>query len=170
VDVYLAIVSKREVRQYADRPVPEEVVRRILEAGRISGSGANKQPWRFLVVESPELVERLADTVFVPSTVQGAKLVIVVAVSGGGPTAFDAGRASQNMMLAAWGDGVGSCPNGMPDRAKAAAVLGLGDSEEPLIVLTFGYPAKGIDPERLTPEQWTARADRKPLEEIAPRL
>jgi len=63
VDTFLAIASKRDTRRYADRPVPEEVERRILEAGRITGSARNRQPWRFLVVESRERREQLAGAV-----------------------------------------------------------------------------------------------------------
>jgi len=49
VDTFLAIASKRDTRRYADQAVPEEVLRRILEAGRVSGSARNRQPWRFTV-------------------------------------------------------------------------------------------------------------------------
>jgi nitroreductase len=59
VDTYLAVASKRDWRSYADRPVPPEVERRILDAGRVSGSAMNRQPWVFVVVESPEAKERL---------------------------------------------------------------------------------------------------------------
>jgi len=55
VDTYLAVASKRDWRSYADRPVPEDVQRRIVDAGRLSGSSVNTQPWTFVVVESAEL-------------------------------------------------------------------------------------------------------------------
>ena len=67
-----------------------------------------------------------------------APFAVVVAVHGKGPTTFDAGRAAQNMMLAAWDLGVGSCPNGMPDRAAAAEILGLREGEVPAIIVSFG--------------------------------
>jgi nitroreductase len=169
VDGFLLIVSKREVREYADRPLPEVVVHRILEAGRIAGSSANKQARRFVVVETPELVERLAETVYISNTVLGAKLVVAIALTEGG-TGFDAGRAAQNMMFAAWNDGVGSCPNGMKDRSTAAELLELREGEEPAIVLTFGYPATERDPERRSPEEWIGRANRKPFDEAVTRL
>ena len=87
----------------------------VIEAGRVSGSSRNSQPWRFIVVESPSLRERLAEAVYASANVRGAALVVVIAVRGRGPTAFDAGRAAQNMMLTAWNDHIGACPNGMPD-------------------------------------------------------
>ena len=52
MDTFLAIASRREVRDYADRDVPEDVVERILDAGRLAGSASNRQPWRFVVVAS----------------------------------------------------------------------------------------------------------------------
>ena len=171
MDAYLAIASRREVRSYSDRALPEEVQRRILDAGRVSGSSQNRQGWRFVWVTDRGLLERLAEMVYVPSNLRGCAFAVAVAVSGKGPTSFDAGRAAQNMMLAAWSEGVGSCPNGMPDRSAAGEVLGLAEGEEPAIVLTFGYPARpGRDPESRPAEQWIGAADRKPFDEVVQRL
>ena len=74
------------------------------------------------------------------------------------------------MMLAAWNFGVGSCPNGMPDRAAAGQVLGVDEGEEPVIVVTFGYPARPVDPESRSPDEWIAAANRKPFDEVIQRL
>jgi nitroreductase len=166
VDGYLSIVSKREVRDYADRPIDPDARRRILEAGRVSGSSANKQQWRFVVVESDHKREQLAELVYVPGNIRGAKLIVVLTVHGSGPTSFDAGRSAQQMMLAAWNEGIGSCPNGMPDREAVGGMLGLHAGEEPAIILTFGYPTRAIDPERRTPHEWIERANRKPFDEV----
>jgi nitroreductase len=170
MDAYLAIASKREVREYADRPLPEDVTRRILDAGRVAGSATNAQPWRFLVIEDPALNQRVAETVYASGTVLGAALVVALVLTDGGFGGFDAGRAAQNMMLAAWNEGVGSCPNGMPDRAKTGELLGLDDDERVFVVLAFGYPARPVDPQMRTAEEWVARADRKPLDEVTQRL
>jgi nitroreductase len=166
MDTFLAIVSRREVREYADRPIEPEARRRILEAGRLSGSSQNKQPWRFVVVESEQRRTALADLVYTPGNVRGAKLIVVLAVHGSGPASFDAGRAAQNMMLTAWNDGIGSCPNGTPDRGAVSELLGLRDGEGPAIILTFGYPARPVDPESHSPEEWIERKNRKPFDEV----
>jgi nitroreductase len=170
VDAFLAIASRREVRSYADRPLPADVQRRILEAGRVSGSSANRQQRRFVVVESDEAKRRLSETVYTPANVAGAAFVVAVVIYGKGATSFDAGRAAQNMLLAAWNEGVGSCPNGMPDRAAVATLLGLADGEEPAIVLSFGYPSKPYRPEGRSAEDWVAAADRKPFDEVVSRI
>src|SRR5262245_62736309 len=149
MDTYLAVASKRDERRYADRPVPDELRRRILDGGRLSGSAKNRQPWRFLVVEDAAVRERLAETVYEPSNVRGATLVVAVL----GRASLDAGRAIQNMMLVAWNEGVVSCPNGMPDPDTTRTVLGLGDDEIVGIVLSFGYPARRRDPESRSAEE-----------------
>ncbi len=166
MDTRLAIVSKRDTRRYADRRIPAELLARILDAGRVAGSAKNRQPWTFLVVDDLELRRRIAETVYAPANVLGAAAVVVV-VSG---SPLDAGRAAQNMMLAAWNEGVASCPNGMPDRERTAELLGLGEDEKPLTLLTFGYPARPLDAGSRSADEWSARADRRPVDEIVRRL
>ncbi len=165
-DTYLVVASKRDERRYADRPVPEEVVERILDAGRLAGSAVNRQPWRFVVVETPAARERLAEAVYAPANLHGAALVVALV----GQRGLDLGRAAQNMMLTAWNEGVVSCPNGLRDREAAGRLLGLGEGEEIGYVLSFGYPWRPRNPERRPPEAWSARADRKPLDDLVTRL
>jgi len=166
VDAFLAIASKRDTRRYADRPVPDDIERRILEAGRVTGSARNRQPWRFLVVESRERREQLAGAVYEPRNVRGAQLVVAIASSA----SMDTGRCVQDMMLAAWNDGVASCPNGIADAEKARAALGLADDDQLATVLTFGYPATGHTAEKRSADEWLARADRKPLDALVERI
>ncbi len=164
MDTFLVIASKRDQREYADRELPEDVVRRILDAGRIAGSAMNRQPWRFVVLDDRSLLEKVAETVYAPPTVLASKLAVALVVTGS--PGFDAGRAAENMMLAAWNEGVTSCPNGMPDAAKTSEVLGLGEDEHVLNVLSLGYPAKPRNPEERPAEEWIARAKRKPFQEV----
>jgi nitroreductase len=165
VDVYLAIVSKREVRAYADRPLPDDALRRLLEAGRLAGSSRNRQARRFVVLRDGALA-RAAEAVWSPGNVSGAAVAVAIVIRGKGPTGFDAGRAAQNMMLAAWGDGIGSCPNGIADPEALAAVLGHADDEQVATVLSFGYPARPADPASRTPDEWIERADRLDFDEV----
>ena len=167
MDTYLAIASKRDERRYDPRPVPGDVVERILDAGRLSGSAVNRQPWQFVVVEHGAAVEQLAEGVYAPQNVKGAALVIAVVTRG--TPAFDAGRACQNMMLAAWNEGVASCPNGLADQERAREVLGVAEDERVATVLSFGYPAIPRDPASRSPEEWSSRANRKPLKDVVRR-
>ena len=156
------IASKRDERRYADRPIPEDVLRRMLDAGRLSGSSKNRQPWRFVVADSRAALERLAAVVYEPANVRAAALAVAVV----GMRNFDTGRAAQNLMLAAWNDGVASCPNGIADADAAAELLG----GEAAIVVSLGYPARRRDPESRSAEEWSARARRRPLGELVGRL
>ena len=74
------------------------------------------------------------------------------------------------MMLAAWNDGVVSCPNGIADTEKLQEALHVTEDDPVAIILTFGYPAKIRDPLSRTREDWSARADRKPLDELVERI
>jgi nitroreductase len=167
MDTFLVIASKRDQRRYADREIPEDVARRILEAGRIAGSAQNRQPRRFVVIDDPELREGVAETVYAPDNLRGARLVVAIVVTGS--PGFDAGRAAQNMMLAGWNDGVTSCPNGMPDADVTGEILGLGEDEHVINILSFGYPDPPRGPDDRSAEEWLARAKRKPFDEIVER-
>jgi nitroreductase len=169
MDTYLAIASKRDWRSFSDRPIPEEIANRILDAGRLAGSAANKQHWRFIVVGDPELKKRLAERVYAASNILNAGLVVAVVGPEGTLPSFDAGRAAQNMFLAAWNEGIVSVPNGMPDAGKTAALLGIREDERPLVILSFAYPSRDLDPEGRPAEEWSAEADRKPLAEVVER-
>jgi nitroreductase len=170
VDTYLAIASRRDQRRYRPEPLSDDVVGRILDAGRLAGSASNRQPWTFVVPEGRSRVEAVAKTVYVPDNVLGAGLVVAVVVTGKGPVSFDAGRAAQSMLLAAWNEGVASCPNGIAERDALHATLELGEEETPVIVLTFGLPERLRDPASRTAEDWSARANRRPLGDVVRRL
>ena len=160
MDTFLAVASRREVRDYTDQPISEEIVHRILDAGRLSGSSRNTQQWQFVVVKDREA---LAATVFAPGNIIGASLAVAIA---GSAFPFDMGRAAQNMMLTAWNEGIGACPNGISDAEAAERIVGAKVS----IVLSFGYPAKPRDPESRSADDWSARANRKPLDELVRRV
>jgi nitroreductase len=159
VDVFTAIASKRDERRYVDRPIPDELVDRILDAGRVSGSSRNRQDWEFVVVSDREA---FSEFVYAPENVRTAALVVAIVC----PRAFDVGRAAQNMMLAAWGEGILSCPNGVSDADAAERLIG----GPPAIVLSFGYPTRPRDPGSRSAEEWSQRANRKPLAEISRRV
>jgi nitroreductase len=163
MDVYLAIVSKREVRAYADRPLPDDAVRRLHEAGRVAGSSRNRQARRFIVLRDDALA-RAAETVWAPENLRRR--------AGGrdrrarqGPDGLRRRPRRQNMMLAAQGDGIARAqrhrrPGGARRRSRPRR------QEQVTTVISFGYPARPVDPESRTPDEWIERANRLAFDDI----
>ncbi|MSO94182.1 MAG: hypothetical protein EXQ81_00115 [Thermoleophilia bacterium] len=166
VDTLLAIASRRDERGTLPEPLSPELSLRLLDAGRLSGSAGNGQPWTFIVPTGRSRIEQLADAVFVPENVLGAGLVVAILVAGKGPVSFDAGRAAQSMLLVAWAEGLASCPNGIADLDAARRALDATENEAPVIVLSFGFPAKPRDPNMRSAAEWSERANRKPLGDV----
>src|SRR5438105_2131884 len=130
------------VRQYRPDPIPDDVVRRIIEAARLSGSASNQQPWHFVVVTEPSTIEKIGERVRYGPYIAGAPLAIVVAVDRTGWALSDASRAIQSMLLTAWDAGVGSNWAGGPgvlDDLKP--LLNIPDDLDVIAAIPFGYPA-----------------------------
>jgi nitroreductase len=172
VDAYLALVSKREVREYLDRPVPDDIVTKILDAGRATGSSKNTQPWRFVVLKDRQHRHDLANAIMAPRNLDRCAVAIAVVLLNE-RLRFDAGRVAQNMMVAAWGLGVGSCPNSVrPDEHdRMRKDLGAPADAAIATIVTLGYPAPGQPRPRVKadPEKILARVNRLPLEELVHR-
>ena len=169
MDVGLAVASKRDWRSYSDQPVPEGVQRRILDAGRLAGSAVNKQPWRFVIVESEDAKQRVSQVVYAEGNIQTCAFAVAIVTEGGG-SAIDVGRAMQNMFLVAWNEGVVSCPNGISDPQAAAEALGLPDGWLPVNIPSFAYPKRDLHPTSKSAEEWSAEANRRPLDELVRRI
>lgn len=162
MDAYRVIISKRAVRRFQDRPIPDDALHRILQAGRMSGSSKNTQPWTFIVIRNPETRQALSRCGKYASHLSGAPLAIAIVFD---PQfyrgEFDSGRTVQNMMLAAWADGIGSCIASMHREDEAKAVLGVPGELRLEHVISFGYPdphSSGARP--------SMRGGRKSMEEI----
>src|SRR5437588_3102928 len=119
MDVMEAIRTKRAIRQFDERPVPEEVQRAILDAGRRSQSSKNTQPWTFIAIRDRETLKQLSECGKFAGHLAGAALA--VALVSEVEDAFDIGQAAAYMQLAAWELGVGSCiaPRWRRERGKA---------------------------------------------------
>jgi len=167
MDVYLSVASKRDGRAYAERPISDVSQRRILDAGRLSGSARNGQPWTFTVAASQKAKRAVAGGVYRPELVLTATLVVAITVQRIGRLYdFDAGRAAQNMMLTAWNEGIVSCPNGIAREEVLLEAIGLGEDQRGVTVISFGYPVNPRPPERRSVERWSKRAPRYPLGQI----
>ena len=160
MEVFEAIRTMQAVRQYQDRPVPEDVLRRVLEAGRLTASGMNAQPWHFVVVQDPETLRRLGTLAKTGSYIAGAPAAIAVAVERGPLAVSDASRAIHSMLLTAWSDGVGGNWGGFKGLDDAKPVLGIPEELDLLAILPLGYPATAVG---------RGKKERKPLAEVASR-
>ncbi|MBA3945471.1 MAG: nitroreductase family protein [Herpetosiphonaceae bacterium] len=160
MEVFEAVRTLLAVRNYQETPVPEEVVRQILEAGRLSASGMNAQPWHFVVVENRDTLRQLGTLARTGSYVAQAPIAIVVAVDKTPLAISDASRAIQSMLLTAWAAGIGSNWVGFSGMDNVKPVLGIPDELDVIAILPFGYPAADIG---------QGKKKRKPLGEIASR-
>jgi nitroreductase len=142
MDVYEAVNTVLAVRQFKDDPIQDDVVRRIVEAGHRSASAGNKQPWHFVVVRDPDELRKLGELAKTGPYIAQAPLAVAVAVEPGAIGVSDGSRAIQNMILTAWGEGVGSNWVGFKGLEDAAKYLGIPDTLELLGIVPFGYPVR----------------------------
>jgi nitroreductase len=160
MDTFDAIRTMLAVRQFRDAPIPEDVVGQIVEAGRLTASAANSQPWHFIVVEDKDTLRQLGALAPTGRYIAQAPLAIVVGVTQSPLAESDASRAIQSMMLAGWARGVGSNWVGFHNLESVKPLLGIPDDVEVLAIVPFGYPAASLG---------AGRKKRKPLGEVARR-
>jgi nitroreductase len=143
MDTYKTIISKRDTRSFTEQAVSEESARRIVQAGRMAGSSKNVQPCRFIIIDDQKVKAEIAKCGDFAAWIPTAPLIVAIATTDTGTrNEFDAGRAAQNMMVAAWGEEIGSCPVSMHHVECARDTLGLPEAWRVPIVVAFGYRAK----------------------------
>jgi nitroreductase len=140
-----AITSRRNVRSFADRPIPEADLDLILEAGRRSPSSQNWQPWDFvLVTEREQLVEVATVWRGAGHVAHSAATIVAVGPAADNPfqrATFDLGQATMQMMIAAADLGIGSCHAGVGDMPRLRELLGIPDDRDWALLISLGYPA-----------------------------
>jgi nitroreductase len=158
-----AIRSRRNVRQYADRPIAGADLDEILEAARRSPSSKNTQPWDFVVVTDRDQLGRLAGVWIGGKHVAGSAATIALITSAEaaarGQVQFDLGQATMSIMIAAAGLGIGSCHSAVGDQDLARKLLGHPADTTCHLLISLGYPAG----RSLTPIQ---TPDRRPLTDV----
>jgi len=159
MDVFEAVRIILAVRKYQDKPVPDEVLRRIVEAGHLNASGSNKQPWHFILVRDRDTLRQLGSLARTgPYTAQAAAAIVVV-VEKSQFGLSDGSRAIQSMVLTAWADGVGSNWVGFVGGLDAIKpVLNIPAELDVLAIVPLGYPADRLG---------KGKKNRKPLAEVA---
>jgi len=143
MNVSEAIRTKRAVRQYQGKPLPEEAVFTILNAGRRAQSSKNTQPWQFIAIRDRRRLEQLAECGTYASHLSGAALGVAILTpdpSQRFSILFDAGQAAAYMQLAAWELGIGSCLASIYEPDKARELLAFPPDFHLRIAISFGYP------------------------------
>jgi nitroreductase len=143
MNVSEAIRTKRAIRKFQDKPLPEEVVRSILNAGRRSQSSKNEQGWQFIAIRNKDILRALSECGTWATHLAGAALGVAILTPDPAvkfQTMFDAGQAAAFMQLAAWELGVGSVPASIYEVEKARDILGFPPEWHLRIALSFGYP------------------------------
>jgi nitroreductase len=160
MEVEHAVRTLLAVREYRPDPIPEEVVRKILEAGRLTASSRNRQEWDFVVVRDRSTLSRLGSLAKTGKFIADAPLAIAVVAAKGQSAYGDGARAVQDMMLVAWGAGVGTVWVGNMDIPEVKDLLGVPDDKQVVTVIPFGYPTKKLG---------AGKKKRKALAEVAHR-
>lgn len=144
MEVHEAIRTKRAVRKFAAAPIPEEIVARVVNAGRRAQSAKNMQPWHFIAIRDKDRLAKLAECGTYAQHLAGAALGVAIITTD--PDArwsimFDAGQAAAYMQLEAWELGIGSCMATIYEPEKARELLGFPDDLHIRAAISFGYPA-----------------------------
>lgn len=143
------IKGRRSIRSFQDKPIKENEIKMILEAGKWSPSASNRQPWEFIVIKNKQILEKLSKMAFYGKFMKTVPLVIaIVGKINQSPKWYiiDTSLVSMNMMLMAWALGIGTCWIGAMNREKAKEIIGLEGNDYLLTILPFGY-IKGNIPE-----------------------
>jgi nitroreductase len=161
MDVFEAVSTLLAVRRYQDNPVPAELVDQMVQAGHLTASASNKQPWHFVVVQDRDTLKRLGGLARTGPYIAQAALAVVVAVERASHTGIsDASRAIQDMMLVAWSAGIGSNWVGFRGLDEVGTLLGIPSDLEVLAIVPFGYPDQIVG---------RGKKQRKPIGEVVSR-
>jgi nitroreductase len=144
MEVFEAVRTILAIREFQNKPLPPEIVRRIVEDGRLTGSSMNRQPWHFIVVQNRDSLRQLGDLATTGRYTAQAALAIVVVIQRTPFSGSDGSRAIQSMMLTAWSEGVGSSWVGFMGLAEVKPLLTIPDDLDVLAIIPFGYPAKPV--------------------------
>ena len=140
------ILTRRSIRRYENKDIPEEVLQQILETGRQAPSAANRQPIHFVIVTDRDILKNLCDNLinrfvkYAPVAIVGC--ADIKSLLTGKWAVVDATIAMENMVIAAWTLGIGSCWIGACNEEKVKELLKIPDKWKFVALLTFGYPAE----------------------------
>src|SRR3989337_4154011 len=141
MDTFECIRKRRDIRSYLKKDVQDDVIRKITEAGRLAPSAMNLQPWHFIVIKNKDMLKELGKFCISGRFIVDASFAVVVITEPSNKWhEIDGARAVQNMSLAAWDEGVGTCWIGAIDRAQVKERLDIPTNLHVLTILPFGCP------------------------------
>ena len=144
MEVYQASRSRRTVRDYKPDPIPQELIKKILQCARWSPSSSNTQKWSFIAIQNLDTLSELGNICKQGPFVGQAPFAVAVVMDDAPSPQLDAGRAIQSMELMAWSEGVGMCFVGVREQDQIVAVkalLNIPEKMDLITVLAFGYRA-----------------------------
>jgi nitroreductase len=141
MDVYQAVVSKRDTREFEDRPVGEDDIGKVLQAARMAGSAKNQQLNRLVVVTDADDRVELSKCGKFADWVDRVPVMIVIVIPKDGGKLFDVGRMAQNMLVTAHSLGLASCPVTFHEEDRVRKLLAIPDDFEAPMGVGIGYPA-----------------------------
>jgi len=146
------LLTRRSIRKFKDTPIPDEVMQKILEAGRQSPSAINVQPWHFIVVTDQKLKDKLGNGLL-NRMIRNSAFTLIGCYAPGNlftkrypPT--DTAIAMQSMVLAAHLQGVGSCWLGDYNENNIRKLFNVPNKIQILAVIAFGYPDEEPKPKK----------------------
>lgn len=148
--IYESIIKRRTIRKFAHRPVPKDVLIKCVDAARLSPSGMNRQPLKYVIVNDPQLLLSVFSTLtwarnipgykHAPSEVPKAFIVILLDTEIRKQAGSDPGIAAMSISMVAYEAGLGSCMLGSVDRPRLQEILMVPDHLQVLLVVALGYP------------------------------
>ncbi|HEX6146220.1 MAG TPA: nitroreductase family protein [Acidimicrobiia bacterium] len=165
METWDAIRARRATREYDRRPLREEDLERIAEAGRRAPSSSNQQRWDFVLIQDRDQLERISKVWQGAGHIAGAAAAVGLVAPFSddlGATAsinYDLGQAAMSMMIAAADLGIGSRTAAVRDHELASEILGLPDDRRLTWLLGLGYPAD-------RPLRPIKNPDRRPLQQV----
>lgn len=141
MDTHEAIISKRDIRHYTDDPIPDDLIDRVLQAGRMAGSAKNEEVNRLIVVRDQAVQDALAESGDFAMWIGSATVIIGFAAPRTASRLFDIGRQAQNMMIEAQAEGLATCPVTLNHQDRAREAVGLPADWDMPMVITIGWPA-----------------------------
>jgi nitroreductase len=147
MDVFEAIHQRKSVRAYEQMPISVEVLSRILEAGRIAPSAGNRQPWHFIVVNDSEKRKELSKGTFAKFLTEAPTVIVGCGDSEASKRWYpvDVSIAMENMVLAATGEGLGTCWVGSFNEESVKKLLEIPDKYRIVSLLAIGYIRERFD-------------------------